>query len=94
MDTALACMRGMADCIPVKGNGCYIRQGGYIRKEKSRILPICGRLTKWERTYNNMEEIRIDVTKQTPEELALANEHAQLIFRFNHTMRGQPNMMS
>ena len=35
-----------------------------------------------------MEEIRIDVTKQTPEELALANEHAQLIFRFNHTMPG------
>ncbi|MDE6771383.1 MAG: hypothetical protein K2J49_02155 [Muribaculaceae bacterium] len=33
-----------------------------------------------------MEEIRIDVTKQTPEELALANENAQLIFRFNHTM--------
>lgn len=33
-----------------------------------------------------MEEIRIDVTKQTPEELALANEHAQLLFRFNHTM--------
>ena len=35
-----------------------------------------------------MEEIRIDVTKQTPEELALANEQAQLIFRFNHTMPG------
>ena len=35
-----------------------------------------------------MEEIRIDVTKQTPEELALATEHAQLIFRFNHTMPG------
>lgn len=35
-----------------------------------------------------MEEIRIDVTKQTPEELALAAEHAQLIFRFNHTMPG------
>lgn len=35
-----------------------------------------------------MEEIRIDVTKQTHEELALANEHAQLIFRFNHTMPG------
>ena len=41
-----------------------------------------------------MEEIRIDVTKQTPEELALANEHAQLIFRFNHTMREQRNMMN
>lgn len=37
-----------------------------------------------------MEEIRIDVTKQTPEELALATEHAQLIFKFNHTMPGTP----
>ena len=35
-----------------------------------------------------MEEMRIDVTKQTPEELALANEQAQLIFKFNHTMPG------
>ncbi|WP_288056803.1 DapH/DapD/GlmU-related protein [Xylanibacter rodentium] len=35
-----------------------------------------------------MKEIRIDVTKQTTEELSLANEHAQLIFRFNHTMPG------
>lgn len=35
-----------------------------------------------------MKEIRIDVTKQTPEEIALANEQAQLIFRFNHTMPG------
>ena len=35
-----------------------------------------------------MEEIRIDVTKQTPEELALANEQAQSIFKFNHTMPG------
>lgn len=34
------------------------------------------------------KEIRIDVTKQTEEELALANEHAQLIFRFNSTMPG------
>ncbi|MDE6562553.1 MAG: galactoside O-acetyltransferase [Muribaculaceae bacterium] len=34
------------------------------------------------------KEIRIDVTKQTPEELALANEHAQLIFKFNQTMPG------
>ncbi|WP_289734179.1 DapH/DapD/GlmU-related protein [Paramuribaculum intestinale] len=33
-------------------------------------------------------EVKIDVTKQTPEELALANEQAQLIFRFNHTMPG------
>lgn len=30
--------------------------------------------------------IRIDVTKQSTEELALANEQAQLIFTFNHTM--------
>ncbi|MDE6753559.1 MAG: galactoside O-acetyltransferase [Muribaculaceae bacterium] len=35
-----------------------------------------------------MEEIRIDVTKQTEEELALAREHSQLIFKFNHTMPG------
>lgn len=35
-----------------------------------------------------MKEIRIDVTKQTPEELALANKHAQLIFKFNQTMPG------
>ena len=35
-----------------------------------------------------MKEIRIDVTKQTDEELALANEHAQLIFKFNQTMPG------
>lgn len=33
-------------------------------------------------------EIRIDVTKQTEEELALANEQAQLVFRFNNTMPG------
>lgn len=37
-----------------------------------------------------MKETRIDVTKQTAEELALANEHAQLIFKFNHTMPGTP----
>ena len=35
-----------------------------------------------------MEDIKIDVTKQTHEELALANKQAQLIFRFNHTMPG------
>lgn len=35
-----------------------------------------------------MEELRIDVTLQTAEELALANEQAQLVFRFNHTMPG------
>lgn len=37
-----------------------------------------------------MKENRIDVTKQTPEELALAQEQAQLIFKFNHTMPGTP----
>ena len=35
-----------------------------------------------------MEELRIDVTLQTAEELALANEQAQLVFRFNHIMPG------
>lgn len=35
-----------------------------------------------------MEELRIDVTLQTAEELALANEQEQLVFRFNHTMPG------
>lgn len=34
------------------------------------------------------DEIRIDVTKQMPEELELAKKQAQLIFRFNHTMPG------
>ena len=37
-----------------------------------------------------MEELRIDVTKQTAEELTLANEHAQLVFRFNQTMPETP----
>ena len=31
-----------------------------------------------------MEEIRIDVTKQTKEELALAAHYAKLVYRFNH----------
>lgn len=35
---------------------------------------------------NKTEEIRIDVSRQTEEELALAKEHAQLVFRLNHTM--------
>lgn len=35
-----------------------------------------------------MEEIRIDVTRQTAEELALPAEQEQLLFRFNHTMPG------
>lgn len=35
-----------------------------------------------------MEEIRIDVTRQTAEELALAAKQEQLLFRFNHTMPG------
>lgn len=33
-----------------------------------------------------MEEIRIDCVLQSAEELALAKEHAQLVFRLNHTM--------
>ena len=33
-----------------------------------------------------MEEIRIDVRKQSVEELELAKTQAQLLFRFNHTM--------
>ena len=35
-----------------------------------------------------MEEIRIDVTRQTSEELALAESQAQTLFEFNHTMPG------
>ena len=35
-------------------------------------------------------EVRIDVSKQTPQELALAKEQAQLIFRCNNTMPGTP----
>lgn len=35
-----------------------------------------------------MDEIRIDVTKQTAEELALAMEQSRLIFSYNHTMPG------
>lgn len=34
----------------------------------------------------DIPEIRIDVTRQTPEELALATRQSQLIFKFNHTM--------
>ena len=37
-----------------------------------------------------MEEIRIDVTKQTPEELQLAKQQAQDVFRFNNTMPFTP----
>ncbi len=33
-----------------------------------------------------MEETRIDCSHQSPEELALAKEQAQLIFKLNHTM--------
>lgn len=33
-----------------------------------------------------MEETRIDCAHQSAEELALAKEHAQLVFRLNHTM--------
>lgn len=31
-------------------------------------------------------EIRIDVSRQTPQELELAKHHSRLIFQFNHTM--------
>ena len=37
-----------------------------------------------------MEEIRIDVTRQSAEELELASRQAQLVFRFNNTMPGTP----
>lgn len=33
-----------------------------------------------------MEEIKIDCSNQSAEELALAKRQAQLIFRLNHTM--------
>ena len=46
------------------------------------------RKTDSRKNPERIPEVRIDVTKQTPEELALANEQAQLIFRFNHTMPG------
>lgn len=36
----------------------------------------------------NVEEIRIDVSRQTQQELDLANKQAQLVFKFNHTMPG------
>lgn len=39
-------------------------------------------------TNNKSNFISIDVTKQSAEELALAQEHAQLVFKFNHTMPG------
>lgn len=35
-------------------------------------------------------ETRIDTTRQSDEELALAAEQAAMIFRFNHTMPGTP----
>ena len=37
-----------------------------------------------------MEEVRIDFTKQTPEELELAKNLAQLVFKFNNTMPFTP----
>lgn len=40
--------------------------------------------------YSDMEEKRIDVSKQTIEELALAEKQSQLLFRFNHTMPCTP----
>ena len=35
-----------------------------------------------------MEEIRIDVKKQTPEEMEMGHRQAQTLFKFNHTMPG------
>ena len=35
-----------------------------------------------------MEEIRIDVKKQTPEEMEMGRRQAQTLFKFNHTMPG------
>lgn len=37
-----------------------------------------------------MEEVRIDVTKQTPEEIQLAIKQAQDVFKFNNTMPFTP----
>ena len=37
-----------------------------------------------------MEEIRIDVDKQSPEEVAMAKEAALTVFRLNHTMPMTP----
>ena len=37
-----------------------------------------------------MEEIRIDVDKQSPEEVAMAKEAAQTVFKLNHTMPMTP----
>lgn len=41
-----------------------------------------------EEKRNITAEVRIDVTKQSAEELALAGEQARLIFEFNHTVPG------
>ena len=35
-----------------------------------------------------MEEIRIDVKKQSPEEMEMGRRQAQTLFKFNHTMPG------
>ena len=32
-----------------------------------------------------MEEIRIDCSKQTPQEIEIAKEQAQTLFKLNHT---------
>lgn len=37
-----------------------------------------------------MEEVRIDVASQSPEELSLAKKQAQQVFRLNHTMPMTP----
>lgn len=40
------------------------------------------------KNHINVCETRIDVTRQTSEELALASQQAQLVFKYNHTMPG------
>lgn len=37
-----------------------------------------------------MEELRIDLTRQTPEEKALAAEQSRILFEFNYSMPGSP----
>ena len=41
-----------------------------------------------------MEEIRIDVKKQTPEEMEMGRQQAQTLFKFNHTMPGTDDYLA
>ena len=68
----------IADCQSV------LRHRRVFVSNMTKIFYLCN-LKKY---FVVMNEVRIDVTKQSAEELALAAEHAQLIFRFNHTMPG------